>query len=180
MMITRVNSKKIFAESLLELAKSKPLNKITIKEISNNCSMTREAFYYHFSDRYELMIWIYEDQIKQFIEKEILKDPIIKVCAKTLFVMRNHYHFYKKAFEDPIFVNLVLKSYIDNITFCLNSHDAGKELSNPDVQFAIRFYANGHLNMIIEWILQETKEKEEILASRICAIMPSVLRKYYI
>lgn len=179
-MLGRMNSKELLAESLLELIQTKPLNKIKIKEIADNCSISRETFYYHFFDRYELMIWIYENQVKEIIEREILISPIIEVWARALCIMKKYLRFYKAAFDDPIYVELVLQSFINNLTYCVNSHGDGKELSNPDVLFAIRFYANGLLCMTIEWFKQGAKENEDVLSRRMCAIMPSVLMKYYI
>ncbi|HHX59166.1 MAG TPA: hypothetical protein GX707_00250, partial [Epulopiscium sp.] len=172
--------KELLAKSFLDLAKSRPLDKIVIKDITNHCSMTRESFYYHFSDRYELMFWIYEEQIKNMIEDSLLKEPIIKVWARSLQMMKKHLYYYKKALEDEIYFRLILESFIHNITYCIESQNFQEELSNPDIQFAIRFYANGLLNMTSEWIFKGAKEDEIVLSKRMCVIMPNILMKYYI
>lgn len=180
-MIEKMNAKELLRESLLELAKTKPLNKITIKQICNNCSISRETFYYHFFDRYELMIWIYESHVKEIIEKGILIKPIIEVWSTSLNILKKYRYYYKKTFEDSFFVNLMLESFVNNLTYCVKSHNAHDELLDSDVQFAIRFYANGLLCMMIEWIDEGgAKENVKVISKRMCAIMPSVLMKYYI
>ncbi len=54
-MIVQKTTKEILAESIQELAASKSVEKITIKEITQNCGMTSTTFYNHFSDKYELL-----------------------------------------------------------------------------------------------------------------------------
>ena len=58
----------LLAESFKELAKKHPIEKITIKEITDLAGVIRPTFYNHFQDKYELLEWI--------IRTEIL-DPIL-------------------------------------------------------------------------------------------------------
>lgn len=179
-MIERTNSKELLAKSLLQLAKTKPLHKITVTEIAQNCSLTREAFYYHFADKYELMLWIYKLHTSEIVDKGIFKEPIINVWEKALKVMQDHSYFYEDAFEDPVFLDNLLKVFMGNLTSVVTFHAGKHELSNPDIKFAIRFYANGLLKMTIEWLKDVKKEDAYTISRRMCAIMPQVLLKYYI
>ena len=45
----------VLAESLKELAGTKPIEKITIKEITDKAGVIRPTFYNHFQDKYELL-----------------------------------------------------------------------------------------------------------------------------
>ena len=42
----------VLAESLKELSESRPLEKITIKEITDKAGVIRPTFYNHFQDKY--------------------------------------------------------------------------------------------------------------------------------
>ena len=44
-------------ESLKRLLLKKPLDKITITDITTDCGISRMAFYYHFKDIYDLVEW---------------------------------------------------------------------------------------------------------------------------
>ena len=57
------NSTKLALEtSLKNLLLKKPVDKITITDLTNDCGITRMAFYYHFKDIYDLVEWsCYED-----------------------------------------------------------------------------------------------------------------------
>ena len=44
--------------SLKKLLLQKPLNKITINDITEDCGINRMTFYYHFKDIYDLVEWV--------------------------------------------------------------------------------------------------------------------------
>ena len=50
-------TKKALAPSLKNLLLKKPLNKITINDITDDCGINRMTFYYHFKDIYDLAEW---------------------------------------------------------------------------------------------------------------------------
>lgn len=53
----------ILAESLKALVLKKPVEKITIKEITDKAGVIRPTFYNHFQDKYELLEWIIREEI---------------------------------------------------------------------------------------------------------------------
>ena len=60
----------VLAESLIELSAKKPIDKITIKEITDKAGVIRPTFYNHFQDKYEL-IDVYEYHKRKEYRKEI-------------------------------------------------------------------------------------------------------------
>lgn len=48
--------------ALKKLVTEKPFEKISVGEICDLCNMNRKSFYYHFHDKYELVIWIFETE----------------------------------------------------------------------------------------------------------------------
>ncbi len=53
----------LLAESFKELACRQPIEKITIKAITDKAGVIRPTFYNHFQDKYELLEWIIRTQI---------------------------------------------------------------------------------------------------------------------
>ena len=49
--------------SLIELSAKKPIDKITIKEITDKDGVIRPTFYNHFQDTYELIEWIIKTEL---------------------------------------------------------------------------------------------------------------------
>ena len=66
------DTKRRLAQALKELMAEKPIKKITIQDIVERSHMTRQSFYYHFQDIYEVieLICQYEliDQIAYWLE----------------------------------------------------------------------------------------------------------------
>ena len=52
-------TKRAIADSLKELTRAKSFDKIGVVDITEKCGINRQTFYYHFSDKYELLKWIY-------------------------------------------------------------------------------------------------------------------------
>lgn len=55
-------TKQAFASALKQLMLQKPLERITIQEITGLCGMRRQNFYYHFEDIYDLLRWMFEEE----------------------------------------------------------------------------------------------------------------------
>ena len=51
--------------SLKKLLLQKPLNKITINDITEDCGINRMTFYYHFRDIYDLVEWVCLEDAKK-------------------------------------------------------------------------------------------------------------------
>jgi tRNA1Val (adenine37-N6)-methyltransferase len=71
----RKTTKEILADSFLELAAEKRIDKITIAEITSNCSMSQPTFYNHFKDKYDLIVCnppYFEDSLKSVGEQRTL------------------------------------------------------------------------------------------------------------
>lgn len=52
-----VNVKEIISQTFLELSKTKNVDKITVKDLSETCHISRQAFYYHFQDILDVIEW---------------------------------------------------------------------------------------------------------------------------
>lgn len=55
-------TKQAMAAALKQLMRQKPLEKITIQEITGLCGMKRQNFYYHFEDIYDLLRWLFQEE----------------------------------------------------------------------------------------------------------------------
>lgn len=54
--------------SLKKLLLQKPLPKITINDITDDCGVSRMTFYYHFKDIYDLVEWICVEDATQALK----------------------------------------------------------------------------------------------------------------
>ena len=64
-------TKRALEQSLKNLLLKKPLTKITVNDIAEDCGINRMTFYYHFKDIYDLVEWsCLEDARKALEEKK--------------------------------------------------------------------------------------------------------------
>lgn len=64
------DSKLSFAESFIDLAETTPIDKITVNMIVERIGKHRKTFYYHFSDKEDLMRWLFRFDLAQGLENE--------------------------------------------------------------------------------------------------------------
>ena len=71
-----VDMKETIAEAARTLLMEKRKKKLTVKDIVDECSITRQAFYYHFEDIPELFRWIIERDTEKLLKSsQALEDP---------------------------------------------------------------------------------------------------------
>ncbi len=78
-----MNLKDQIADIFLELVRKKSIDKITVKDIVEKCGITRQPFYYHFSDIFNLIEWIMQRECQRIIAG-ISKDATMEESAKKL------------------------------------------------------------------------------------------------
>lgn len=76
-------TKQILTLSLKKIMKQKPLDKINIREITEDCGLNRQTFYYHFSDIYNQVEWMFEQDIMELLQRykgeEVWREGLMQV-----------------------------------------------------------------------------------------------------
>ena len=65
----RKTTKDLLAESFLELAETKRIDKIRVSDITENCGMSPPTFYNHFKDKYDIIVWIHTQRVNEIMNK---------------------------------------------------------------------------------------------------------------
>ncbi|MCI5493909.1 MAG: TetR family transcriptional regulator, partial [Lachnospiraceae bacterium] len=87
----------LLAESLKELAEKQPIDKITIKEITDKAGVIRPTFYNHFQDKYELLEWIIMSELLEPV-KPLIRNEMVDQALILLFSnIEKEKEFYIKA-----------------------------------------------------------------------------------
>lgn len=63
-------TKRELAAALKQLLATKPLEKITIRELADFCGIRRETFYYHFADIYDLLKWMFHEEFMDLLRRQ--------------------------------------------------------------------------------------------------------------
>lgn len=173
-MSNSIITKKALAKSLKELMNSIPLNKISVKEIVNNCGLNRQTFYYHFQDIYNLLEWIYEteavESISQYRSYNTWTDGFQKIfnyiesnrrfCMNTLNSLgRNH-----------------LDSYLYTVTYDLiigvvNEVSQNMRATEDNKKFIANFYTLAFTGLVIQWMNGGMKEDSHKIIEKLSELV---------
>ena len=155
---------------LKALMAQKPLNKITVAEIMQSCSMARQHFYYHFEDIYDAVRWMFDQEAVALLREHegvmLWQDGLLQlfqylqenraVCLCALHsISREHL---KRFFQTDI--HSIIQSTIQRIVMELNC-----QTSDDEVDLLTKFYIGALTSMIEEWLLGDIKETPEELIS---------------
>ncbi len=164
-------TKKIIAYSLKDLMKTKDFEKISIKEIMLHADYRRQTFYEYFSDKYELLNWIYNQEITEIIEHFISYEHWTKIIPRMLHYFEKNKFFYQQALlvkENNAFDTSFSKHiqlFIKTIMLEVNH----STFSLEQLERNTLFYAYGFVGIIKDWLFNDcqtpTKEMEMFLIS---------------
>jgi probable dihydroxyacetone kinase regulator len=91
-------TKRAVAASLKQCMEHTPFEKITITDICDGCGLNRKSFYYHFQNKYELVIWIFEEEIGRPIrEKAENKRISLPLAIELCDALASERAFYANA-----------------------------------------------------------------------------------
>lgn len=79
-----LKTKQALAASLKQAMLKKPLSKITVRELIEDCNINRKTFYYHFEDIYALMKWTLEQETVEVVKQF---DLMVNAREAILFVL---------------------------------------------------------------------------------------------
>jgi len=167
-------TKKAIAAGLKELMKRKSFDKITISDITNECGLNRQTFYYHFQDKYELVNWIYYNEAISVIVSELDFNNWDKKVLELLTIMKNDAHFYQSALKSTGSVEF------QNYLFCLSKEifsdvidkiAGSDEIDDFDKNFLAEFISHGTVGMISAWAEKGMKQSPEVIVSHLKKIV---------
>ena len=165
------NTTKIALEdSLKRLLLRKPLDKITITDITTDCGISRMTFYYHFKDIYDLVEWCcVEDGTKALQGKktydswtEGLTQVFEAVLENKPFIMNVYRCVSREKME-----NYLYKLTYQLIAGVVEEKCKGKNVTQEDKQFIANFYKYGFVGIMLEWIQDGMKEDINELVGKI-------------
>ena len=161
-------TKNALEQSLKKLLLKKPLDKITIKDLTEDVGMSRMSFYYHFKDIYDLVEWAcIEDGTKALQGKktseswtEGLTQIFEAVLENKPFIMNVYRNVDRERIE-----NYLYKLTYDLIAGMVEEKSKGMKLTEEDKKFIANFYKYGFVGIMIEWIQSGMKEDIEELVN---------------
>ena len=148
----------------------KPLDKITVVDIAEDCQVNRQTFYYHFQDIYDLVEWIYTSEATAAIGGKKTYDTwqqgflrVFQYVQENRAFVFNTYHSVSREH---------LERYLYSVTYDLLSgvveeKAAGMPVREDDKTFIAHFYKYAFVGLMLDWIATGMKQEPAALIERL-------------
>ena len=153
-------TKRALEQSLKNLLLQKPLSKITISDITDDCGINRMTFYYHFKDIYDLIEWSCEEDASRALAgrktyetwQQGFAQLFVAVLENKPFIM-NVYHSVSRE---------QVENYLYKVTYALlegvvEEQAAGMSVRPEDKAFIANVYKYAFVGLMLDWIKHDMK-----------------------
>ena len=163
-------TKRALAASLKKLLAQKPLSKITIADITEDCGINRMTFYYHFQDIYDLIDWICQEEGGRALQGR--KDyatwqegftALCRTVVENRAFIEGVYHSVQREQIETYLYRMVYGLLIDVV----------RELSGPysisqeDQEYITNFYKYAFVGVMLDWVRRGMREPPEAVVGRV-------------
>ncbi len=169
------------AEAMKSCMKRMPVEKVTVKEIVEECQTTRQTFYRHFLDKYDLINWYFDKILLESFEHMGEGHTTYESLVKKFHYIQEEKLFFKAAFKTDEQNNLkdhdfelITEFYTRQI-----QEKTGKPL-NDELRFLLEMYCQGSIYMTVQWVLGVYKTTPEGLAAGLVDAMPPKLSEAFL
>lgn len=162
-------TERAIALALKKLLQQKPLNKITISDIANECGINRMTFYYHFKDIYDLIEWIFTQEAEESLKGNETVDNWQQGTLNLLHTMLNDKTFIMGIIHSISREQIELYTYRVFYSLFRKAIDGLPESQNvaeKDRKFIADFYKFALSGVLIDWVESGMKEEPEVLVQR--------------
>ena len=148
-------TKQALEVSLKKLLLQKPLDKITINNLTADCGISRMAFYYHFEDIYDLLHQVLKRKLHDFSNDTEKYDTFYEEYVRSAkFLMNNKKamaHIYHSKDRE------LLQMYMERITFIfverfVREAAESYDISEEGIDYLTEFYSYTIVGNTMHWI----------------------------
>ena len=173
-------TKRALVASLKNQLLKKPLDKVTISDITDDCGISRMTFYYHFKDIYDLIEWAFEEEASRILEGkkdyDTWQQGYLRIFedlnANKPFIMNVYRSISQEQVEQYLYkiVDPLLHEFVDKETQDISIQD-------EDKQFVIDFFKYALVGMVLEWIRKDMKTDPVLLTQRLNKLLHGGIRR---
>ena len=151
-------TKRALVASLKNQLLKKPLDKVTISDITDDCGISRMTFYYHFKDIYDLIEWAFEEEASRILEGK--KDYDTWQQANKPFIMNVYRSISREKVE-----NYLYRITYDLLIHVINEKAKGMNVRDEDKKFLANFYKYAFVGLVLDWIKHDMKDDPNIIVA---------------
>ena len=180
-------TKRALEESLKKMLLKKPVNKITISDITEDCGINRMTFYYHFKDIYDLVEWSCVEDAARALDGKKTYDTWQQGYQQIFQAVLDNKPFVQNVYQ---FVNREqVETYLYSLTHNLligviEEKAVGMQVRDEDKEFIADFFKFAFVGLMLDWIRNGMKKDPQQIIDRLSILIEGditrALNKYRI
>ena len=167
-------TKRALEQSLKNLLLQKPLSKITISDIADDCGINRMTFYYHFKDIYDLIEWSCEEDARKALEGKKTYDTWQQGLLQIFEAVQENKVFILNVYRS--ISREQVENYLYKLTYQLligvvHEQTAGMSVREEDQDFIATVYKYAFVGLMLDWIKNDMKADPAVIVDRLAAVI---------
>ena len=163
-------TQKFIMSTFMQLLEGESLDKITVRDIVEECEINRNTFYYHYSDIYDLLDDVFRVETEKFMSEDVDENTTFgeeyeRAARFVLKYKKAILHIYDSKKRD------VLQNYLETLAFSFISRFVKKEadgygLPDEDIDYITGFYTHAIVGNTLGWIKRKLPSWQEKFIAR--------------
>lgn len=172
-------TKRALASSLRKLLMKEPLDRITIKELTDDCGISRSAFYYHFQDIYELVEWTTFEKFGRKLSKSVEEGNWKEIIRTIVTDFDEDRQFVSTVYR---YINFeMISKYVDRameklMPMIMEEPSRDLNVTKDQKKIVMQFFQVGMEGILFKWIGNGMKEPAEQVIDQLVMIPENCLR----
>lgn len=163
-------TQKFIMSTFMQLLEGESLDKITVRDIVEECEINRNTFYYHYSDIYDLLDDVFRVETEKFMSEDVDENTTFgeeyeRAARFVLKYKKAILHIYDSKKRD------VLQNYLETLAFSFIRRFVKKEadgygLPDEDIDYITGFYTHAIVGNTLGWIKRKLPSGQEKFIAR--------------
>lgn len=167
-------TKRALEQSLKNLLLKKPLTKITINDIADDCGINRMTFYYHFKDIYDLVEWACLEDAKRALEEKKTYETWQQGLLQIFEAVQENKPFILNVYRcvHGEQVEKYLQPLVDQLLLDVINEEVGEmKVRDEDKQFIAQIYSYIFIGLMLDWIKDDMREDPQQIVDRLAKLI---------
>ena len=155
-------------QTLLTLLRSMPLNKITVKLLTDTCGVSRNTFYYHYQDIADLLRDTLHSELQKVSAEPPTLDPTWRAKRLLTYLSEHQIIFdriYRSTYRPQLEADLMTAA--KNIAMADILAMGGEQLPADRQEAIATFFASGLLSLCMQWLRDSESTSLDTLLQRL-------------
>ncbi len=172
-------TKKAIMDSFVKLCASNRIHQITVESIVHDCGISKQTFYNHFKDKFDLMNYVYKVEMDYANSHFIKKDGDIEKAIEYMLERCLEYEKYYATIAKYEKQNSFAQFFFQNTKEIYTSYVTEKHgtVLAEAIKYEIEFTSAGAMQLFLGWIKSGMNEDPSKMASEMFNCIPLTLKK---